>query len=108
MQISIELYNETTDEYVEIFIECKIWVEPTEYEGDYVFYQGGVSLDDYQFEAFTFMGIDYSASRTFPSELTQYVVGVDEKTSLDDIIINTFNKSTSDITVPTKYYPANY
>lgn len=103
-KIYIELYNEDTDESVEVGVECEVFVEPTEYVGGYVFYQGGVTLDGHEFDAFTFNGVDYPASANFPKELEKFVVGVDEKHDLDDVIEKEFESATKDYSVPKKHY----
>lgn len=50
-------------------------VEPTEYDGPHVFYQGGVDVNGAKiYQTFQFMGKQYPHSQSFPEELLRYVV----------------------------------
>lgn len=71
--ITLNLYDEDTEESGEVKIECSVDVEPTEYEGNHLFYQGGYNLDSYTFQPFKYKGKSYPANKKFPTELLQYV-----------------------------------
>lgn len=65
---TIELTSD--DESVEVDLTYHYDVEPTEYEGSYVFYRGGVDLAETKVHPFTFMGKKYTK---FTPELLQYI-----------------------------------
>ena len=60
----------------QVRLYARFTVEPTEYEGPYVFYQGGVSdISNVEIaETFEFMGRTYQHSQPFPDELIPHVV----------------------------------
>ncbi len=60
---------------IPVRLVVKYEVEPTEYEGSHVFYQGGVSVTDAKiYESFEFLGKKYPHSQSFPDELLRHVV----------------------------------
>lgn len=63
------------EEPMEIDVRVEYRVEPTEYEGPFVFYQGGVAIESIQIaRPFEFMGRQFSAGEPFPKELLRYLV----------------------------------
>jgi hypothetical protein len=114
---------------IEIEVEFMFDVDPTEYEGNYVFSQGGVDLEDTKIEPFTFEKKRYT-------EITPEIVGYlefplkfdkqhkaliaraqdeDQKHPLtkketddlvNDYLVFVFDNYVADkIDVPTKHYP---
>lgn len=73
---AIELYDEETDTSVEVLVTFFFSVEPREYEGPYLFYVGGATLEHYELaENFEFLGKKYT--ELYP-ELFKYInVGYD-------------------------------
>ena len=61
---SVELYDEAKNDYTVVTVDFEFSVEETEYEGSYVFYQGGVNMDDCSAKPFTFMGKTYDEGIT--------------------------------------------
>lgn len=59
------------DDYAEIEITPLYTVEPTEYEGSYVFYRGGASFESYTVPPFKYNGKSY---KSIPVELFSDIV----------------------------------
>jgi hypothetical protein len=58
--ITLEFYDPETEESTEATIEVSFSVEPVEYDGPFVFYAGGVNLENYSVESFVFKGTTYT------------------------------------------------
>jgi hypothetical protein len=71
-EVFIELYDELTEEGVEVTIETKCYVEPTEYEGGCLFYPGGASLEEAKASPYVFQNVTYSGD--IPAHLLPNVV----------------------------------
>ncbi len=96
-------------------LRVKYYVEPTEYDGPHVFYQGGVVVEDAEiYEAFEFLGKKYPHSQPFPDELLRHVVrpngetihrsGQDPWNNFKDHLAEQLS-GYGDIHVPTHRYP---
>lgn len=121
VDITLELSSD--DDSCEVTVECEYDVEPTEYEGGYVFYQGGADLTDAKIKPFEFMGKKYT---DITPELVQYLetsraIEKDHKAVLDkardghipskkeaDDIVNAMIDEAferEEIDIPSKHYP---
>ena len=101
----IELWDDAREESVEVDVILEYTVEPTEYEGGYLFYQGGVLVEDVKLaQDLDFMGKHYEAGMPFPEELMQY--SVNEYESVDEYLerMSEILSESEDIEVPTRHY----
>ena len=74
----VELYDNLANATVAIELEINFDVAPKEYEGPYVFYEGGIAINRMAIaEPFTFRGKTYLAGQEFPEELAAYVSDCD-------------------------------
>lgn len=64
-----------TQEPTEVRLAVSYDVEPTEYDGPNVFYQGGVNVTGAKiYQSFEFLGQKYEHSQDFPEDLLRHVV----------------------------------
>lgn len=122
---SVEIYLELSseDDSAEVEVECEYDVEPTEYEGPYVSYQGGASITDAKIKPFDFMGKKHT---DITPDLIQYLETtkavekkhkevldkareghVPSKKEADDIVNDLIDEmfEKEEIDIPSKHYP---
>lgn len=122
-EITLELSSE--NDSVEVTVECEYDIEPTEYEGSYVFWRGGASLTNTKILPFEFMGkkhtdigpelIQYletskEVEKKFKSVLDKARDGheptaKEAKDIVDMMIDEAFERAAEDIEIPSKHYP---
>lgn len=123
---TIEIMSE--DESVEVDVEFYFDVEPTEYEGNYTFYQGGVNLEDAKIKPFKFQGKQHTDVTpdlvkylALPVKLEQKYKSLYDKMYdkddpytptkaeadkvINDLLDHTWDQVQDGIEVPSKHYP---
>ena len=105
--VTVELWHpddEDGDTYVEVELEADIYVEPTEYEGQYVFSRGSFEVNGLEIATtFQFLGKEYKAGQPFPDELIPYVEGGD--VDVKDFPAYIDKQLDGKIEIPSKHYP---
>lgn len=107
--VSIELWHPDDEDgktYVEVKCQPNLYVEPTEYEGPYVFSQGGFDVEGLEIdETFTFMGKTYKAGTEFPDELIPFVEGGERDLNPTTFYEYITDKLEGRVNVPSNTYP---
>ena len=114
-ETSIELEHEETGEYAEVPLIVRFDVEPTEYEGGHLFYQGGVQVNSVLLgDNVMFGGMQVKKGDWFPREWMEHVGEhhfYGDRTSNEGIESYFYRKigeklaQEGDIHVPTQRYP---
>jgi len=104
------------EEPTEVEVRVEYTVEPTEYEGPFVFYQGGLVIESVRIaRPFEFMGQQFRAGEPFPKDLLRYLVdpsgksiftsgGRDPWDDLEAYVANQIHTH-GDVKVPHRRYP---
>ena len=73
-ETTIELEHEETGEYLEVPLIVRYDVEPTEYEGGHVFYQGGIAVNSVLLgDTVQFGGMQVKKGDWFPKEWLNHI-----------------------------------
>ncbi len=71
-EVPVSFYDEETDQEVnDVPVEVEFYVEPTELEGGYTFYQGGIIVENYKLGRDLQIGGKTFQAGTFPDELLE-------------------------------------
>jgi hypothetical protein len=100
--INLEVYDESTDSYQEFPVTVKWEVEPTEYEGQYLFYQGSAGVES--IELAKPIRVNGKVYRQMDDELAALVLQTynTNETSLSDYIAD---QHAHKIDIPQHKYP---
>jgi hypothetical protein len=101
-QITLEVYEEATDSYKDVNLDVSWQIEPTEYDGQFISYQGSASVDGIQLDKP--VQVNGKVYHKMDEELAALILATQGQghTSLSDYITDTYADK---IDLPQHKYP---